>query len=318
MRPIRKVLLAGVAVCAVALGGMSVALACTPGGGITADPGSGPPGSFVDISGTGFVAAGEQWQEQEVGPVEIRWNTTSGPLLATATGPDFTQSVTVPQDATNRTYYFVAVQRRADGGSVRQAAASFQVTGAKQATAPPPAKETQQPPAAEPAAPPAEEAATAEEPVPAPAESSPAPAAHGQASQTADAATAAAAAARRQAREADAAAAAALAASRQNEGVVAAAPPIDPGLPGEAAPPPPAPPAAPEVSPLSVSGDLAAAWQSGFSNATGPSLTGPVASAPAGAPAVGLGLLGLGTAGLLGGAFVGLRSRRRAVAGRSS
>lgn len=305
MTPIRKVLLAGVAVCAVALGGMSVAWACTPGGGITANPGSGLPGSLVDISGTNFVAAGETVQDQQVGPVEIRWNTTSGPLLATATGPNFTQSVTVPQNAANRTYYFVAVQRRADGGAVRQAAASFQVTGAKQDTAPPPANETQQPPASQPAAAPAaEEAATAEEPAPATAESSPAPAP-------------APVAARRPAREADAAAAA-LAASRQNEGVVAAAPPIDPGLPSEAAPPPPAPPAAPEVSPLSVSGDTAAAWHNGFSDIRGPSLTEPVASAPAGAPALGLGLLGLGTAGLLGGAFVGLRSRRKAVVGRSS
>lgn len=309
MTPIRKVLLAGLAMCAVALTGMSVAWACTPGGSIIANPSSGLAGSVVDISGTGFLSPAETSQGQQVGQVEIRWNTTSGPLLATAPGPDFTQPVTVPQNASARTYYFVAVQRRSDGVAVRQGAASFQVTAPQREPAPAP---QQQPPAEASAPAPQETDEGADETTGTPVAAEPTPSA------TDPGIVEVTEPGRRAGRRTAADAASGVARSTRSGGAIAAGPPTDPGLPAEAAPPPPPPPAAPEISPLSVSGDMGAAWQSSLSGTRGPSLTALVASPPGGAAGLGLALLALGSAGLFAGALMGLRSRRRVVTGRSS
>lgn len=311
MTPIRKALLAGLVVCAVGLTGMSVAWACTPSGSIIANPSSGLPGSVIDISGTGFMSPTETSQDQQVGQVEIRWNTTSGPLLATAPGPSFTQPVTVPQNASARTYYFVAVQRRSDGVVVRQGAASFEVTAPQSEPAPAPAPQ-QQPPAEASAPAPQEAAEGADETAGTPVAAEPTPSATdpGPVEVTEPG--------RRPGRRATADAASGAARSTRSGGAIAAGPPTDPGLPAEAAPPPPPPPAAPEISPLSVSGDMGAAWQSSISATRGPSLTAPVASPPAGTAGLGLALLAVGSAGLFAGALMGLRSRRRVVTGRSS
>ncbi len=310
MTPIRKVLLAGLAVCAVALTGMSVAWACSPSGSIVANPSSGLAGSVVDISGTGFMSPTEKSQDQPVGQVEIRWNTTTGPLLATAPAPDFTQPVTVPQTASARTYYFVAVQRRSDGAVVRQGAASFQVKAPQREPAPGPAP-VQQPPPAEASAPAPQEAGEGSD------ETTGTPVAAEPTSAT-DPGTVEATQPGRAGRRTAADAASGVGRSTRSGGAIAAGPPTDPGLPTEAAPPPPPPPAAPEISPLSVSGDMGAAWQSSISATRGPSLTAPVASRPAGAAGLGLALLAVGSAGLFAGALVGLRSRRRVATGRSS
>lgn len=314
MTPIRKVLVAGLAVCGVALTGMSVAWGCTPGGSIVANPTSGRPGSVIDISGTGFLSPAETPQDQQVGQVELRWNSTSGALLATAAGPSFTQPVTVPQDASARTYYFVAVQRRSDGSVVRQGAAPFQVTAPKSEPPPAPAPESQKQPPAEPAGAAQEEAADAPD---APEGSSGAPVAAEATPLATDPGNVEEVAPGRAGRRGTADAASGVARSNRRGGAVAAGPPTDPGLPAEAALPPPPPPGAPEISPLSVSGDMGAAWQSSISGPRGPSLTTPVTGPPAGPAGLGLALLAVGGAGLFTGAFVGLRSRRRVVAGRS-
>lgn len=78
-------------------------------------PASGPAGTAVTVDGSGFAAA----------DVEIRWATQSGPLLATATGPAFSVTATIPDDAPN-SYPVVAVIRDATGVSTSNA--SFQLT----------------------------------------------------------------------------------------------------------------------------------------------------------------------------------------------
>ena len=79
-------------------------------------PASGPPGSTVTIEGTGFPADN----------VEIRWGTQSGMLLTTASGPDFSVTATVPENAEFNSYPIVAVVPQ--GSGVLTSNASYQVT----------------------------------------------------------------------------------------------------------------------------------------------------------------------------------------------
>ncbi|MBW3651223.1 MAG: hypothetical protein KY458_11715 [Actinobacteria bacterium] len=301
MTAIRKVLLVGMTIGALAVGGMSVAWACTASSNIKADPGSGLAGSQVQLTGSGFLAPSSEAGGEQVGAVEIRWNSTSGPMLATATDAEFSTQVTVPRNAAARRYFFVAVQRRADGSIVRNAAAPFLVTAPAGEPAPP-APANPEPPADE------ERAAASASNEAAPAQPEPVSAT----AAPANAANAANAEARPAARPAGNGAA--VARSTRSGDAAVAAPPTDPGEPAEAAAAPPSPPPTPEVSPRSVTGDIGGAWTSGATGTRGPSLTD--ASLPATRTAgsgLGVGLLTLGTATLLAGAFVGLRSRRRAT-----
>lgn len=309
--------LAGAAVCAAAMTAVSVAWACTPGGNVNVNPGSGLAGSTARVSGSGFVAEGEAGAA--AAPVQIRWNSTSGPVLATASAPSFSTAVTIPEGAAARTYYVVAVQRQGDGSIVRQASAPFTVTAPAGQTAPAtasPAPQPQPQPQPEPSTGSQPEAAPA--PAPAATESTPAPA---QASPAPAAAPAAAAtAARRQMAAGPADTARTRSAERSiaggDGGPPSGSPAVDPVAPPAEPPAAPAEPAAqaPAASPRSASADV---W-SGFGNGSlsgGPSLIGsPAASPPGNSLGLGVGLLALGTVGLLGGALVGVRSRRRPAA----
>lgn len=64
------------------------------------------------VEGTDFFSGG---------PVEIRWNSATGPLLATATGPDFSTDVTIP-DAPPGSYVVLAVGRERQQTFVARAA----------------------------------------------------------------------------------------------------------------------------------------------------------------------------------------------------
>jgi hypothetical protein len=78
-------------------------------------PASGPPGTEFVISGTGFASA----------PVELHWGGQSGPIIASAVGPEFSVKATVP-DAPPNSHPVVAVVTQ--GTSVSTSSASFQVT----------------------------------------------------------------------------------------------------------------------------------------------------------------------------------------------
>lgn len=82
---------------------------------LSLSPASGPAGTEIAVSGTGFASS----------EVEIRWAGPSGPLLASATGPDFSVTAVVPDQAAN-SYPVVAVVL--DGTSLSTSNASFQVT----------------------------------------------------------------------------------------------------------------------------------------------------------------------------------------------
>lgn len=76
----------------------------------TVAPSSGPAGSRITVSGTGF----------DPGPVDIRWGGASGPVIGAGEGPDFTVEVTVPDEPAG-TRSVVAVPR--DGGEASAPAA---------------------------------------------------------------------------------------------------------------------------------------------------------------------------------------------------
>lgn len=104
---------------------VAIGLAATPAAAaaqLTLSPASGPPGTEFVVTGTGFAAL----------PVDIRWGGLSGPVLATAIGPDFSVIAVVPDSPANSHPVMAVVT---NGASVTTSSASFQVTGAG---APPP------------------------------------------------------------------------------------------------------------------------------------------------------------------------------------
>lgn len=136
------VFLAGLA--AATLAAASVAWACTAYANISITPQTGPPGSEMTVQGRAFA------EPATSNPVEIRWGSATGPVLATAPGPSFSVPVTVP-DADPGVHTVVALQRDKQGTLLGRTSAQFEVTD------------------------PAPAAAAPGEPSPAPAAASPAP-----------------------------------------------------------------------------------------------------------------------------------------------
>lgn len=84
----------------VVMSSASVAWACTANAVITpVSPQSGTAGTAVTVSGEAFSAGS---------PVEIRWGSATGLLLARALGSNFTVEITIP-DARPGTYTLVAI-----------------------------------------------------------------------------------------------------------------------------------------------------------------------------------------------------------------
>ena len=104
------------------LGGASLAWACGPQAHISVDPSSGPPGGEIRVTGSEFTTA----SEPEGMPVEIRWNSVNGPLLAEARGPKFTKVVTVPK-VPEDDYVIVAISSEDEKGNVFRPSAAFTV-----------------------------------------------------------------------------------------------------------------------------------------------------------------------------------------------
>lgn len=79
------------------------------------EPAAGQPGDSFTVTGTGFDPV----------PVDIHWDSESGPHLTTTVGPVFTVTVVVPADAQPNSYPVVAVVR--NGNAMSTSTASFQV-----------------------------------------------------------------------------------------------------------------------------------------------------------------------------------------------
>lgn len=114
----RRVLIATSAALAAATVTAALAWACTPQAYIELSRASASPGGTVTVRGRGFIPR----------EVQIRWNGSSGPLLAKATGPDFSVEVTVPREGPG-TYYPHAVARGSDGLVVGDAHRPLRVLG---------------------------------------------------------------------------------------------------------------------------------------------------------------------------------------------
>lgn len=109
MKTRKSVLAASFGILATLVVTAAVSWACSATGYVGVSPGAAPAGSVVTVSGGGY-GVGEN--------VPIRWNGSTGPVLYTATGPNFSVKVTIPANASPDVYYIVA-------GS---ASASFTVT----------------------------------------------------------------------------------------------------------------------------------------------------------------------------------------------
>jgi hypothetical protein len=93
------------------------AWACIPYPIITVGPrSSGPAGADISVSGVSFAP----------GQIEVRWNAIDGPVLATASDPDFSVNAKVPE-VPEGMYAIVALTRDGDGGVSSLARASFLV-----------------------------------------------------------------------------------------------------------------------------------------------------------------------------------------------
>ncbi len=94
----RNRLVAALGVVALVVGGASLALACTRIPSVSVTPSFGRAGSQTTVVGRAF-STGE--------PVQIRWNSTGGPVIGEALGPNFSVAVTIPE-APAGVYYIVA------------------------------------------------------------------------------------------------------------------------------------------------------------------------------------------------------------------
>ena len=115
----RRGLAAGFGALVLVLGITSAAWACTgsPPQISALAPQMGLAGSEVRVAGGNFA-----------GPVELRWNSVNGPLLATAVdGASFAVPVTIPADAQPGIFYVVAVQRTSAGDVLTKVSQTFEV-----------------------------------------------------------------------------------------------------------------------------------------------------------------------------------------------
>ena len=111
--------LGGFALLAAGTGVASTAWACSVAAASTSiSPKVGAAGTEVTVSGSSYAP----------GPVEIRWNGASGPVLATTQGPNFSQVVTVPAETTGGMAYIAAVQRDGAGAVTYKVADTFEIT----------------------------------------------------------------------------------------------------------------------------------------------------------------------------------------------
>jgi len=96
-------LLLGLGALAVPLAAVGLAYACTGLATVSSNPGSGAPGDTVTVSGKGFTP--HDPSDTRTSPAEIRLDSQSGPVLATANpaggaaGGGFSAQITVPQVA---------------------------------------------------------------------------------------------------------------------------------------------------------------------------------------------------------------------------
>lgn len=103
-----RICLLGAVLLAPAVVAASLAWACIPGSSVTVRPDSGLPGATATVAGSGFPP----------GTVEVRWDTSDGPVVALATGPSFSTQFRIPEAATRGVHYLVATGSAPGGAFV--------------------------------------------------------------------------------------------------------------------------------------------------------------------------------------------------------
>ena len=134
MKVTRTAMCLTVAAVALVIGATSYAFACSAGASMDdLSINQGPRGSEVTVSGSWFNFA--NGQNVVVGPVEIRWGSEAGPLLATATEDQWTVKVTIP-DSPPGFYLITAASYTANREVVNRNSQTFRVTGPATTTSP--------------------------------------------------------------------------------------------------------------------------------------------------------------------------------------
>lgn len=101
------------------------AFACEPQATMSVNPRMGPAGGTT-------TAKGESW---DASTIELRWDSVSGQLLATAQGPTFETSVRIP-DAPEGVHYIVAVGKRGRAAAAYEVTSTTTTTGGSSAAQP--------------------------------------------------------------------------------------------------------------------------------------------------------------------------------------
>ncbi|HET7486427.1 MAG TPA: hypothetical protein VFJ85_00760 [Acidimicrobiales bacterium] len=127
----------------------------------TAQPTLEPPTPAIGLAGTSVLISGSQWSaarpdtsQATTAGVEVRWGSTTGPVLATATGDTWSANFTVP-DVAHGYYAVVATAVDSNGAMLTSDAQTFFVGTADEAAAMTPAPQPVTTPAAQAVATPA-------------------------------------------------------------------------------------------------------------------------------------------------------------------
>lgn len=134
----RRIWFSTVAVVAGCLSLAALAWACTPEATLQMTASSGAPGTPLTFTGSRFAN----------GPVQIRMDSTTSAPIATATGPSFSVTITVP-NTTPGYHVFGAVGEDSSGNVTGESSVAFKVTGSA-APAPPTAPVPAHKPTAQP------------------------------------------------------------------------------------------------------------------------------------------------------------------------
>ena len=123
----RRICVGLLSVLAVPVAAASLAWACAPQGAVAVNPASGDSGAVVTVTASGFPNGI---------PVNVRWNGSSGPILASGVGPAYTATFVVP--AAGAGAYTIFAATADEHATHTEARVAFVVTGT---AAPPPSSQ---------------------------------------------------------------------------------------------------------------------------------------------------------------------------------
>ena len=112
----RRICVGLLSVLAVPVAAASLAWACAPQGAVAVNPASADSGAVVSVTASGFPNGVS---------VDVRWNGSSGPILASGLGPAYTATFAVPAAPRRRVHDLRRHGRRARDPHARRGSRSW-------------------------------------------------------------------------------------------------------------------------------------------------------------------------------------------------